>query len=81
MISSMSVEQQSISKTPKIMTLHYHSTSKFKELITNHLSSGNIAADDNIAAHVVTAILYGADACFVFYREVSTDEDKQKKNS
>uniref|UniRef100_A0A673L215 Stonustoxin subunit beta-like n=1 Tax=Sinocyclocheilus rhinocerous TaxID=307959 RepID=A0A673L215_9TELE len=60
------------------LTLHYHSTSRFEELITNHLSSGSIAADDNdIGTHVVTAILYGADACFVFDREVSSDEDKK----
>ncbi|KAK2916971.1 hypothetical protein Q8A67_001345 [Cirrhinus molitorella] len=43
----------------------------------NHLPSGNIPGGDNdIATHVVTAILYGADACFVFDREVSSDEDK-----
>uniref|UniRef100_A0A672K144 Fibronectin type-III domain-containing protein n=1 Tax=Sinocyclocheilus grahami TaxID=75366 RepID=A0A672K144_SINGR len=60
------------------LTLHYHSTNRFEELITNHLSSGSIAADDNdIGTHVVTAILYGADACFVFDREVSSDEDKK----
>ncbi|KAL1279012.1 hypothetical protein QQF64_025685 [Cirrhinus molitorella] len=59
------------------LTLHYHSTSRFEELTMNHLPSGNIPGGDNdIATHVVTAILYGADACFVFDREVSSDEDK-----
>ncbi|XP_048035372.1 uncharacterized protein LOC125260911 [Megalobrama amblycephala] len=59
------------------LTLHYHSTSKFKELIINQLPTENIPDDDNdIATHVVTGILYGADACFVFDREVSSDEDK-----
>ncbi|XP_067233778.1 verrucotoxin subunit beta-like [Chanodichthys erythropterus] len=60
------------------LTLHYHSTTKFKELIINHFASGDMAHYDNdVATHVVTAVLYGADACFVFDREVSSDEDKR----
>ncbi|KAF4114006.1 hypothetical protein G5714_004229 [Onychostoma macrolepis] len=59
------------------LTLHYHSTCEFKELTVNQLPSENIPDDDNdIATHVVTGILYGADACFVFDRQVSSDEDK-----
>uniref|UniRef100_A0A671PT92 Fibronectin type-III domain-containing protein n=1 Tax=Sinocyclocheilus anshuiensis TaxID=1608454 RepID=A0A671PT92_9TELE len=60
------------------LTLHYHSTTEFKGLIMNHFPSGEMAHYDNdIATHVVTAVLYGADACFVFDREVSSDEDKR----
>ncbi|XP_039543510.1 interferon-induced very large GTPase 1-like [Pimephales promelas] len=59
------------------LTLHYHSTSRFEELTMNHLPPGNNAADDDTATHVVTAVLYGADACFVFDREVSSNEDKK----
>ncbi|XDV12168.1 hypothetical protein PO909_000888, partial [Leuciscus waleckii] len=59
------------------LTLHYHSTSRFEELTMNHLPSVNNAEDDDTATHVVTAVLYGADACFVFDREVSSDEDKK----
>ncbi|XP_077075329.1 uncharacterized protein LOC143726303 [Siphateles boraxobius] len=60
------------------LTLHYHSTSKFEELIMNHFASGDTAHyDDDVATHVVTAVLYGADACFVFDREVLSDEDKR----
>ncbi len=59
------------------LTLHYYSTCEFKELTVNQLPSENIPDDDNdIATHVVTGILYGADACFVFDRHVSSDEDK-----
>ncbi|KAL1255319.1 hypothetical protein QQF64_013380 [Cirrhinus molitorella] len=62
------------------LTLHYHSTSKFEELTMNHLASGNIAHhevfENDTATHVVTAVLYGADACFVFDREVSADENE-----
>ncbi len=44
----------------------------------NQLPSENIPDDVNdIATHVVTGILYGADACFVFDRQVSSDEDKR----
>uniref|UniRef100_A0A8C1V6X9 SNTX thioredoxin-like domain-containing protein n=1 Tax=Cyprinus carpio TaxID=7962 RepID=A0A8C1V6X9_CYPCA len=57
------------------LTLHYHSTCEFKELTVNQLPPENIPDDDN-ATHVVTGILYGADACFVFDRQVSSDEDK-----
>ncbi|KAA0701387.1 Stonustoxin subunit beta [Triplophysa tibetana] len=62
------------------LTLHYHSTTRFEELTMNHLASENIAHPDvfdrDTATHVVTAVLYGADACFLFDREVSSDEDK-----
>ncbi|KAL0168489.1 hypothetical protein M9458_036711, partial [Cirrhinus mrigala] len=61
------------------LTLRYHSTTKFEELIMNHFPSGEMAHYDNdVATHVVTAVLYGADACFVFDREVSSDEDKME---
>ncbi len=44
----------------------------------NQLPSENIPDDVNdIATHIVTGILYGADACFVFDRQVSSDEDKR----
>ncbi|XDV53593.1 hypothetical protein PO909_022061 [Leuciscus waleckii] len=61
------------------LTLHYHSTSRFEELTMNHLRPENIVhhevLDNDAATHVVTAVLYGADACFVFDREVSSDEE------
>ncbi|XP_067268128.1 uncharacterized protein si:dkey-79i2.4 isoform X2 [Chanodichthys erythropterus] len=63
------------------LTLHYHSTSKFEKLSMNHLASGNITHhevfENDTATHVVTAVLYGADACFVFDREVSSDENEK----
>ncbi|KAK7123304.1 hypothetical protein R3I93_021653 [Phoxinus phoxinus] len=59
------------------LTLHYHSTSKFEELIMNHLAGNMAHYEDEVATHVVTAVLYGADACFVFDREVLSDEDKR----
>ncbi|KAA0711793.1 Neoverrucotoxin subunit alpha [Triplophysa tibetana] len=60
------------------LTLHYHCTTQFKEMTINHLTSGDVLHyDDDGATHVVTAVVYGADACFVFDREVSSDEDKK----
>ncbi|XP_058628492.1 neoverrucotoxin subunit alpha-like [Onychostoma macrolepis] len=60
------------------LTLLYHSSSRFEELIINQLPSiQNIPDDENdIATHVVIGILYGADACFIFDRKISVDEDK-----
>ncbi|XP_067291760.1 uncharacterized protein [Pseudorasbora parva] len=61
------------------LTLHYHSTTKFEELIINHFTSGDMAHYENeVATHVVTAVLYGADACFVFDREVTSGENKME---
>ncbi|XP_039509721.1 NACHT, LRR and PYD domains-containing protein 14-like isoform X3 [Pimephales promelas] len=61
------------------LTLHYHSSSRIEELSMNHLAPENIVHhevfDNDAATHVVTAVLYGADACFVFDREVSSDEE------
>ncbi|KAL1279579.1 hypothetical protein QQF64_026252 [Cirrhinus molitorella] len=81
--SSRLVELQSISEDTKSsfiqqrLTLHYHSTCEFKELTVNQLPSANIPEDvHDTATHIVTGILYGADACFVFDRHVSSDEDK-----
>ncbi|XP_073688214.1 verrucotoxin subunit beta-like isoform X2 [Garra rufa] len=62
------------------LTLHYHSTCRYEELTMNHLAAENIVHqyvfDNDTATHVVIAVLYGADACFVFDREVSADESK-----
>ncbi|KAJ4918542.1 hypothetical protein JOQ06_004175 [Pogonophryne albipinna] len=47
----------------------------------NHLGRGNVdhpyVFDQGIATHVVTGILYGAQAFFVFDREVSVNENHQ----
>ncbi|XP_067282442.1 uncharacterized protein [Pseudorasbora parva] len=60
------------------LTLHYHATCEFKELFINHLPSMQNMPDNHndTATHVVTGVLYGADAYFVFDRKVESDEDK-----
>uniref|UniRef100_A0A3B3Q7K6 Uncharacterized protein n=1 Tax=Paramormyrops kingsleyae TaxID=1676925 RepID=A0A3B3Q7K6_9TELE len=60
------------SKKQSRVTLKYKRTTKFMQLSMSHLGRGN-----GIATHVVTAVLYGAQAFFVFDREVSETEDQQ----
>ncbi|XP_035860744.1 uncharacterized protein LOC116037153 [Sander lucioperca] len=69
------------SKNQARVTLNYKATTKVKELSMDHLGRGNVkhpyVFDKGVATHVVTAILYGAQAFFVFDREVSENEDHQ----
>ncbi|XP_037643291.1 uncharacterized protein LOC119498440 isoform X1 [Sebastes umbrosus] len=69
------------SKNQARVTLNYKTTTKFQELSMNHLGRGNMkhgeVFDKGLATHVVTGILYGAQAFFVFDREVSEKEDHQ----
>ncbi|XP_073347823.1 verrucotoxin subunit beta-like [Pagrus major] len=63
------------------VTLKYKATTKFEELSMDHLGRGNVkhpyVFDTGLATHVVTGILYGAQAFFVFDREVAEKEDHQ----
>ncbi|XP_066566466.1 uncharacterized protein LOC136753991 [Amia ocellicauda] len=63
------------------VTLQYHTTTRFEALTMSHLGRGKVSHpcvfEDNSATHVVTAVLYGAQAYFLFDREVSTEESKQ----
>lgn len=69
------------SKNQARVTLKYKAITKVQELSMNHLGRGNVkhpyVFEKGLATHVVTAILYGAQAFFVFDREVSQDEDHQ----
>nr|XP_015215173.1 PREDICTED: verrucotoxin subunit beta-like [Lepisosteus oculatus]XP_015215174.1 PREDICTED: verrucotoxin subunit beta-like [Lepisosteus oculatus] len=69
------------SKHQARITLHYRTTTKFEQLTMNQLGQQNIAFkevfDQGTATHVVTGVLYGAQAFFVFDREISSDETKQ----
>ncbi|XP_062284288.1 cytolytic toxin-alpha-like [Scomber scombrus] len=69
------------SKNQARLTLNYKTTTKFQELSMSHLGRGNVkhpdVFDKGIATHVVTGILHGAQAFFVFDREVSDKESHQ----
>ncbi|XP_032090671.1 uncharacterized protein LOC116520536 [Thamnophis elegans] len=60
------------------VTLQYKTTTKYEQLTMSHLGIQNISYpavfEQGTATHVVTAILYGAQAFFVFDREVSSTE-------
>uniref|UniRef100_W5LDF5 Stonustoxin subunit alpha-like n=1 Tax=Astyanax mexicanus TaxID=7994 RepID=W5LDF5_ASTMX len=64
------------------VTLQYRASTHFKQLTMDHLGAGNIkhqnVFEQGFATHVVTAVLYGAQAFFVFDREVSSSEKEQK---
>ncbi|XP_078542527.1 verrucotoxin subunit beta-like [Lissotriton helveticus] len=67
------------SKKQARVTLQYSTTTRFEQLTMTHLGRDNISYpeifDHNMATHVVTAVLYGAQAFFVFDREVSSSEE------
>ncbi|CAL9707149.1 unnamed protein product [Knipowitschia caucasica] len=77
--SAKYLKETKTSKNQARVTLQYKTTTEFKELTMNHLGRGNIKHsyifDKGIATHVVTAILYGAQAFFVFDREISKEEN------
>ena len=61
------------------VTLKYRCTSKFQQLTMEQLATSNIqhpdVFDKGTATHVVTGVLYGAEAFFIFDREVDSDEN------
>lgn len=63
------------------VTLQYKATTKFKQLSMNHLTTQNIqypdVFDQGVATHVVTGILCGAQAFFVFDSEKSENSTVQ----
>ncbi|XP_029768650.1 stonustoxin subunit beta-like [Terrapene carolina triunguis] len=66
------------SKNQARVTLKYSATTKFEQLAISHSEHQNVSYpavyDQKKATHVVTAVLYGAQAFFVFDREVSSTE-------
>ncbi|KAM3822752.1 uncharacterized protein M6D78_018295 isoform 2-T2 [Vipera latastei] len=66
------------SKQQARVTVQYKATTRYEQLTMSHLGSQNVSHrevfEHGMATHVVTAILYGAQAFFVFDREVSSTE-------
>ncbi|XP_036614410.1 stonustoxin subunit alpha-like [Trichosurus vulpecula] len=65
------------------VALKYSVTTQYSHLTMNHLGYHNITYpdvfDNGTATHVVTAVLYGAQAFFVFDQEVSTSGNVKNK--
>ncbi|XP_044859102.1 verrucotoxin subunit beta-like [Mauremys mutica] len=79
-----SAEYLSDTKTSKHqarVSLRYSTTTQFKQLSMSRLGLPNISYpdvfDQGTATHVVTAVLYGAQAFFVFDQDVSSSENVQ----
>ncbi|KAK7159733.1 hypothetical protein R3I94_005923 [Phoxinus phoxinus] len=70
------------SKHQSRVTLQYRTASRFEQLTMEHLGTGNVkhsnVFQEGSATHVVTALLYGAQAFFIFDREVSSSENHQE---
>ncbi|XP_058035267.1 uncharacterized protein LOC131196502 isoform X1 [Ahaetulla prasina] len=66
------------SKQQARVTLQYKTTTRYEQLTMSHLGIQNVSYpavfEQGTATHVVTSILYGAQAFFVFDREVSSTE-------
>ncbi|XP_067284447.1 stonustoxin subunit alpha-like [Pseudorasbora parva] len=62
------------------VTMNYSETSRFDQLTMTQLGKITYPQvfDQKTATHVVTAVLYGAQAFMVFDRTVSEEEEKQK---
>ncbi|XP_072898041.1 uncharacterized protein [Hemitrygon akajei] len=69
------------SKQQARVTLQYKTTTRFEQLTMSHLGRQNITYpsvfDEGSATHVITAVLYGAQAFFVFDQMVSSAEKLQ----
>ncbi|XDV26282.1 hypothetical protein PO909_030040 [Leuciscus waleckii] len=62
------------------VTMHYSETTRFDQLTMSHLGQITYPQvfDQKTATHVVTAVLYGAQAVMVFDRTFSEEEEKQE---
>ncbi|XP_048036490.1 neoverrucotoxin subunit beta-like [Megalobrama amblycephala] len=62
------------------VTMYYSETSRFEQLTMTHLGQITYPEvfDQKTATHVVTAVLYGAQAFMVFDRTFSEEENKQE---
>ncbi|XP_032903584.1 uncharacterized protein LOC116990152 [Amblyraja radiata] len=69
------------SKQQARVTLQYKATTRFEQLTMSHLGRQNITYpsvfDEGSATHVITAVLYGAQAFFVFDQMASSTEKIQ----
>ncbi|XP_029527714.1 uncharacterized protein LOC115136256 isoform X1 [Oncorhynchus nerka] len=69
------------SKRQSRVSLQYRATTRFEQLTMDHLGAGNVkhcnVFQEGSSTHVVTGLLYGAQAFFVFDQEVSSGENHQ----
>ncbi|XP_030218533.1 verrucotoxin subunit beta-like [Gadus morhua] len=79
--SAKYLSDSKVSRNQARVTIKYKTTTKFQQLSMNHIGRGNVkhphVFESGQATHVVTGILYGAQAFFVFDLDVSENEDRQ----
>ncbi|XP_078518880.1 cytolytic toxin-alpha-like [Lissotriton helveticus] len=79
--SASYLNNKKTSKQQARVSLQYSTTTVFEHLTMTHLGRKNVSYpdvfDQGTATHVVTAVLYGAQAFFVFDCEFSTSENIQ----
>ncbi|XP_069502052.1 stonustoxin subunit alpha-like [Ambystoma mexicanum] len=79
--SASYLNDRKTSKKQARVSLQYSTTTKFQQLTMKHLGRQNVSYpdvfDQGTATHVVTAVLYGAQAFFVFDQELSSTERNQ----
>ncbi|XP_029768655.1 neoverrucotoxin subunit alpha-like [Terrapene carolina triunguis] len=67
------------SKNQARVTLHYSTTARLERLTMNHVTPENVSYPDvfaqGTATHGIVAVLYGAQAFFVFDQEISSPEN------
>uniref|UniRef100_H2ZUR0 Fibronectin type-III domain-containing protein n=1 Tax=Latimeria chalumnae TaxID=7897 RepID=H2ZUR0_LATCH len=83
--SAKYLNDKTTSKKQARVTLQYRTTTTYEQLTMSHLGHKNVTHpevfEQGTATHVVTAILYGAQAFFVFDCMVSADENKRDVQS
>ncbi|XP_058872096.1 LOW QUALITY PROTEIN: neoverrucotoxin subunit beta-like [Acipenser ruthenus] len=76
--SAKYLNDKKTSKSQSWVYLHYLTTTHFEQLTMNHLGYSNVTYPnvfkEGPATHVVTAVLYGIQAFFVFDKQVSSEE-------
>ncbi|MGH0118721.1 UNVERIFIED_CONTAM: hypothetical protein FKN15_005707 [Acipenser sinensis] len=79
--SAKYLNDKKASKRQSRVSLQYLTTTRFEQLTMNHLGYSNVTYPnvfkEGTATHVVTAVLYGAQAFFVFDKQVSSEENEQ----
>ncbi|CAF1383981.1 unnamed protein product [Adineta steineri] len=77
--SAKYVNDRKETKHEERVTLKYSTTVHYKQLTMGHLATEKMIhtdiLDQDVATHVVTGIVYGADAFFVFNRALSKNEE------
>ncbi|KAI4889460.1 hypothetical protein NFI96_011630 [Prochilodus magdalenae] len=78
--SAKYLKDQKTSARQSRVTLKFSQTTSFEQLTMTHLSTFTYPEvfEEKTATHVVTAVLYGAQAFMVFDKTVSEHEDKQE---